>query len=152
LTPGEETEPGESAANNRLHAMLLIRRGRPEDRPQAIALFEPLVQDPRTSQPTDHLLLAQLYEAEGKLSEARQQLHELVSSQTDPPATQLAIYVDFLLRNKMTEGAAETWLKKLEQADPENWISAALRARWLHSQQRDAEIEPLVEQAAHRGM
>ena len=47
---------------------------------------------------------------------------------------------------------AEPSIQKYEQAAPDSWIGTSLRARWLASQQRTAEIEPLVERAAERGL
>ncbi len=150
LDSSAETDAGEAAADNRVRALLLTRRGRADDRPQAIALLLPLVDNPRVSQPADRLLLAQLQEAEGNLAEARRQL-EMLLTQPQSSTGPLAIYVDFLLRNQLAD-EAETWLKKLEAAAPDEWLTTVLRADWLARQKRTAEIESLVERAAIKGI
>ena len=89
LTPQDSADPDEAAVDNRLRAVLLMSRGRAEDRPQAIALLSKVVGNPRVSQPADRVLLAQLQEAEGNLKEARDQLEGVDSQSRTSAASDL---------------------------------------------------------------
>ena len=92
------------------------------------------------------LLLAKIYEVEGKLPEARERLLELVSSPAVTPPY-LIIYVDTLLRHGLPD-EVEPWLTKLEAVAPESLDVMKLRAQWLYQRKLNNEIEPLIEKLA----
>jgi cellulose synthase operon protein C len=148
LSTTDERDIGETSANNRLRALLLIRRGRPDDRPEAIRMLSGLVGIPEQAQPADRMLLVQLYQAEGLTDLAGDQLRVLADQAKAPPA-QIAMYAEFLLKNGKADDA-KVWIDKLQQAWPGNWIGISLEAQWLHAQKRDAEVKPLIEESAKR--
>ena len=144
LSVDERNEP----LNQSLRAAILAQRGGRDNLEKAQQIAEKLVSDSKGTEARDLLLLATIYEAEGKLPEARERLLELVTRPTVPSAY-LVKYIDMLLRHDLS-GEVEPWLKKLEAAAPETMDAMALRLRWLHSQGRSKEIEPLVENLAEK--
>jgi tetratricopeptide (TPR) repeat protein len=126
----------------RLQAKLLMRRGRLEDLRQAQEVLERITQDGSKALPEDRLQLARLYEMDGRLQRAREQLLTLISGK-DPQPTHVAIYVDLLLRRQSASDATR-WLELLETREPLSPRTLSLRGRWLHQQGKNEEIEPLV--------
>lgn len=143
LLEGTGSEVDHAAHNQRFRAVLLAERGGVENRKKARQILEAMLEDVATATPGDRLLLARLYDEDGMLQAAREQLL-LLSSSSAPRPAHLARYVDFLLRHEMA-GEAEIWLKKLETNHGEDYQSIALRGRWLSAMKRGTEIEPLVE-------
>jgi tetratricopeptide (TPR) repeat protein len=140
----EQADEDRAAAqiDRRLQAVLLLRRGGSQNREAAKEILQQLSVDPQTAMPLDRLLLAQIEENEGRPEEARKQ-YRLLTDRANPPASHLAAYVRFLLRHG-PKAEAESRLKELEAASPDTMGTMALRAQAMFSQQRTAEIVPLV--------
>jgi len=117
--------------DERLQAMLLLRRGGLDNRAKAKQLLEKLVANPKTAAPGDRLALAQIYEAEGKPLAARDQMLALVGRE-NPHPSHLAAYIAMLLRHKALDDA-QPWLQRLEAAAPDAVEPVALRASWLRA-------------------
>jgi tetratricopeptide (TPR) repeat protein len=145
--------------DQRLHAMLLMRRGGTQYRRHAQELLEALAGDARQAKPIDHLLLARIYEAQAKLAEtrgdqktaegslaaAREQLKSLVNA--DRPAPEyLAAYIDNLLRAGRVADAGGR-LDELAKLEPEtsNVRTLALRLRWLNEQNQKEQVRRLID-------
>jgi tetratricopeptide (TPR) repeat protein len=137
-----------SSLDQHLQAMLLARRGGKDNLRKARQLLERLIADSRKVEPGHRLLLARLYEAEGRLFSARQQYIALVG-RAEPSVGHLALYIDLLLRHDLLDEAV-AWLHRLEEIAPDSLATVSLRTRWLHGQGRTSEIEPLVEQLADK--
>jgi tetratricopeptide (TPR) repeat protein len=135
-----------SADEQRVQAGLLANRGGKENLLRAQRILEGLIADSRESIPDDNVLLAQLLEAEGKTTLARQQFLAAVNRVAASPG-HLAKYVEFLLRQDMGAEAAP-WIDRLRQQLPDDLGVHGLYAQWLHNQRRDSEIEPAIEAAA----
>jgi exosortase len=150
-----ESSPDEKHLNQRLLAALLARRGNRKD---AMQLLEELVKDPRVSTDTDLLLLARLYVDEGRscqdenertsaLRTARRHFITL-AARADAKPEHVLTYVDYLLDSNSFDEAAP-WVDKLEELSAGNangmltWLN--VKARWLKSQGRISEIEPLIQ-------
>jgi len=125
-----ETGGRQSPADRRLQAALLVRRGREEDRRNAISILEGLVQIPQQAQPRDRVQLASLYEAENRVQPAYEQLWA-VAREEDASPIHLAAFVEFLQRNAEEQpqftSRAESILERLE-SQPTSAVSA-LRLR-----------------------
>jgi tetratricopeptide (TPR) repeat protein len=135
-----------SALDRRMEARVMLGRQGTENVAKARQILEALVADPGARTASDRLLLARVYETEGKpesLKLARQQYAALVDV-AKPVASHLASYAGFLLRHKLLDEAGAS-IDKLQQADPDALGTIQLRIRWLHARGRTAEIEPLVE-------
>lgn len=130
-------------------ARILVQRGGVDEVREAAELLAHLVRDSADVQPEDRLMLAWLYTQLGEWAKARDEYREL-ATQPEPSTSHLAAYLNYLLdQNYLTE--AGSYLTLYEKADPEGSVALELRSRWLHLQDRDAEIPPLVEQfVAHR--
>ncbi|MHC4177966.1 MAG: tetratricopeptide repeat protein, partial [Planctomycetota bacterium] len=137
-----------SSLDQHLQAVLLARRGGKDNLRKARQLLERLIADSRKVEPGHRLLLARLYEAEGRLLAARQQYIALVG-RADPSASHLALYIDLLLRHDLLDKAVG-WLEKLEEMAPDDLATVSLRTRWLHGKGQTDKIEPLVEQLADK--
>lgn len=141
-------EPGESLANQRLQAMLLMRRGGAANLRKARELFERMLAEPGRAQNGDRILLARIFEAERDFTGAGQQ-YRLLASQAKREPLHLGLYVDFLLRQQQVEEAA-SWLAQLESQSPDAAETVGLRARLLAAQGRGDEIEAYVEPLADK--
>ncbi|HVX15446.1 MAG TPA: tetratricopeptide repeat protein [Pirellulales bacterium] len=138
-------------ADQRLRAVLLLRRGGSRSRKQAQQVLESLVVS-RSIAPLDRLLLSRLYEAQGEIEKAREQLESLVQ-QGQPDPAHLAAYADHLLRNAGKGRTSSPTrlpqiLDQLASLEPEkkNFRTLSLRARWLQLIERGAEVPALVDQ------
>lgn len=140
--------PETDASDRRLRAAILVRRGRTEDRKEAEKLLTTLVDDPRSGLASDRILLSKLYEIDGLEIAAREQLQALVN-RAQPDLSELAVYVDFLLRHGLAD-EAERWIQRCDETTPGSFTAIALQARWLNSQHRSAEIQSLVESGVSR--
>ncbi|HVA45510.1 MAG TPA: tetratricopeptide repeat protein [Pirellulales bacterium] len=132
-------------ADKRLHAILLLKRGGTDYRQHAQQLLEALAGDSKRAAPIDRLLLARLYEAQGKMAEAREQLKLLVNIERPAPE-HLAAYIDNLLRSGRSAEAAGR-LDELARTEPEtsSLRTLSLRVRWLKDQDRATDIGPRIE-------
>ena len=132
-------------SDRRLQALFLLRRGGAAARRRARRILESLVNANGTSNETDRLLLARLYEMDGDAVAAREQLRELAGRDA-ASADQLAAYIDFSLRTGQAAAAGET-LERLARLEPENevWRTVSLRARWLKAVGDASRIAGLVQ-------
>jgi exosortase len=145
-----------SLGDKRLEAILLARTGNATDHQRATELLEGFVQIPQQAVRQDRLLLATLYETDGRLMPAYEQLLAL-SRQDDATAADLIRYAEFLLRNVGEQPQfadyAEPVLARLEQ-DSLNRVSAVrLRlaaATKLRPTQRAAKSRQIIDQSARR--
>ena len=129
--------------NQRLQALFLIRRGGEENCNEAQRILEELVGQAKASLDVDHLLLAQVYEVQGKLAAATGQYTSVVERATPDPRY-VALYIDFLIRNDdLTRADAK--LKGLESLVADDLRVMTLRARWLQKMGRVDEVEALIE-------
>jgi predicted Zn-dependent protease len=97
-------------------AKATVWAARPEHRQDAIRLFEESVRQ-QALRSDEQFRLAQLYEAEGDLSRAREQLLDLISTERANPGY-LAYYTRFLLRQGEVH-EAKLWLGRLEKLQPD---------------------------------
>ncbi len=134
---GEETD-------QRFQALLLSRRGGSRNVEKARRILERLP-DPTSG---DRLLLAQLYETEGKLQSADGVYLTLCTDSNARPEY-FASYIDFLLRHDDPQ-KAQGWLSRLEQQEPESFRYLGLKARWLNDMEKSSEVEPLIEPLAEK--
>jgi Flp pilus assembly protein TadD len=154
LVSGSLTDPREERLRQTLQALLYATRGGKKNLEQARAIVEKLVSDPKQASAEETLLLARIYELEGKVEEAKTRLQTLVEASPNPPAGQVVAYVELLLRQEPPQdeelrktflAETERWVKKLQTLAPDKPQSIALMARWLKNRDRSAEIEPLIE-------
>lgn len=151
-----------SHLDRRLQALLLARRGGKENLAKAREMVNKLIADPKTGADGDRLLLAQLYEVEGRLCaeegkpaaakdhfQAAEREYLTLVSRADPAASNLAAYVESLLRRNAPAKAAP-WMEKLEKSAPDSPAVVGLQVRCLQAQGRTAEIERLLEGFAER--
>ncbi len=136
-------------SDRHLEAALLAQRGGPENLARSQQILEELLadSDPMASR-SDRLMLALVREAQGNRELARKEYLELTNTASPRPGD-VAAYVDFLLRHDEKEEAGR-WLDKLEQLNANSVATLGLRVRWLHAENRDSEIEPLLEKTAER--
>ena len=121
------TSPREAAPEDlRLHAALLIRRNRADDRRTARELLEALAETPTAMRPADRIMLAQLYAAEGRDTAARQQFLAAIEQPAVRPG-ELAAYIGFLLDRGRTEEVGQ-WIEKLQSIAPDSLATVRLRA------------------------
>jgi tetratricopeptide (TPR) repeat protein len=144
-SPGAAGDPA-SLFDRFAQARLMVGRGGTENLAKAAGICQKLLDDGKQPLPAARLLLAQIRERQNNLAEARKQ-YKLLVDQDHPAPIQLAVYVDFLLRNGPA-AEADQGIKQLEKLAPEKLGTAEFRARWLCDQKRTAEIEPLVEGVA----
>jgi exosortase len=145
-----------SLGDKRLEAILLARTGTAADRQRATELLEAFVQIPQQAARQDRLLLASLYETEGRLMPAYEQLLAL-SRQDDATAADLVRYAEFLLRNVGEQPQfadyAEPVLTRLEQDSLNRASAVRLRlaaASKLPASQRSAKARQIIDRAAKR--
>jgi tetratricopeptide (TPR) repeat protein len=112
-------------------AKALVLAMRPRGRKSAIKTLEESFSRLRPA-PAEEFLLAQLYEADGKLENAKASLFGLVSKNGSNP-DYLAYYIRFLLRHEGKEGAAQArvWLKRFEKLERDTFRAVELEARVL---------------------
>jgi tetratricopeptide (TPR) repeat protein len=132
-----------SVNNLRLKARLLARRGGDERRREARELIELVRTINGELEDSDRVLLAQLYEAEGRSRDAEREMLALVNH-ADATPEQLVAHIHLLIRRQEL-GQAEQWLDRLEEVAPNSAKAIELRALWLHQLRRDQEVVALVE-------
>jgi len=140
-----ESEPSTAAGAPRelgLKAQLLLRRGLNNDRAKGQRMLEELVALEQASD-ADRQSLITLYEADGQARKSEEQALALASRKSAHP-DHLARYIELLLAHHR---AAEvpTWLDKLAQVAPESWVTLNLRAQFLATEGKTADIETMIE-------
>jgi Tfp pilus assembly protein PilF len=132
-------------SDQRLKALLLLRRGGETSRRRALQILEGLVRAGSTPSDIDRLLLARLYETAGEIEAAGEQLRSLTSRDA-PAAGHLAAYVNFLLRTNQASEATLA-LERLAKLEPENemWRTVTLRARWLKALGNAPQVPDVVQ-------
>ncbi len=155
LTPLEEAQPEDSVSRTlvrRYQAAILASRGNRADRQKAIGLLEAIVTD-KMDAPTDRLLLAQLYEANGQWPRARQQLAGLLKRSDGNTPPNLVAFIAALLRHDEVDEAA-TALEPLEKfrGAADTLAVVSLKAQVRHRQGKKEEaVRLLTEHAAKNG-
>lgn len=124
LLTSQAQDSSNSAGDNRLHAVLLARRGGAANLAQAQLLLEQLVSKSIQSLPIDRLLLAQVYERQAltpldektkakKLELARREL-EALASRAEPDWTHFAAAIEFFDRQRQPADCRH-WLGRFQQ-------------------------------------
>ncbi|MCA9197890.1 MAG: tetratricopeptide repeat protein, partial [Planctomycetales bacterium] len=134
-----------STADQRLKAVLLIRRGGREDLAKARQILAELVTQ-SFAQAEDHILFARLLETQGDIDLASEQ-YQLVCNDAQATVRHLGMYVAFLLRQG-NASEATNWLNRLESAAPPSVGVIQLNAKWLRLQGQEDRIETLVDSFA----
>lgn len=143
--------------DQRLQAVLLVQRKNP-DLARAQQLLEDLINNRRTGEDGDYLLLARVLtgqsqtltgeERDAKVDAACKQ-YETLCTRPRPKPAHLVFYISFLLDHQRWAGA-DGVLQRLEELAGDDVRTVLLRARWLAKQDRRGEVVPLVEAAAQR--
>lgn len=137
-------------ADQRLKAILLLRRGGVKFRERARQVLESLVSSANSAATIDRLLLARLYEAQGQWSKAREQLEFLVQRDRPEPA-HLAAFADHLLRTSQKQPStlkkAAELIDRLAALEPEttHFRTLNLRVRLLAEQGETEQAASMVE-------
>jgi len=133
---------GPSVEDQRMKAMLLASHPARTRRQEAIQILETVFPGRSSLEPEDRFVLARLHMGEGDWAQAAQQLKRLVD-RPNPDPRYVAAYVEVLL-NQDEIAQAESWLEKLEQAAPEQYSTAGLRAEaWFQRGRLDEAINVL---------
>ena len=156
------TDENVLSLDQRLQALLLIRRAGRENLEKATELLEGLALQVKEPADSDRLLLIQVYQADidrlegegdadgaAKKLQAAQAQYDALVGRANPNPAHLASYAEFLIRNNQA-GAASGYIDQLDKLSPDNLGAAQLRARCLQSQNRTEEIKPLVEELAKK--
>jgi cellulose synthase operon protein C len=135
----------ESTDEIRARAKVLALRDNRDARRAAIRACQSIV-DRQSPSADDRFLLFRLYEADGNLSKAREQLQSLLATNGEIPLY-LADNTMILLRQGATD-EAQSWFEKLEKLEPKAFRTIDLKARILKARGRAAEAVPLLEALA----
>ena len=128
--------------DQRLKALVLLRRGGTEGRERARRLLEDLAAREQAL-PSDRLLLAGILEGDGHFRLADKQMF-IVASRDDAPPSHLVTYIEMMLRNERNEEIGP-WMERLIKAAP-NWFpTLSVRTRWLSATKRSDEAAALIE-------
>jgi len=132
-------------SDQRLKALMLLRRGGADARGRARRILEGLSKNASTPAEIDRLLLAQLYEAEGDIAAAGEQWQALTQHDARS-SNHWAAFADFLLRTGQIAEAAVA-LEQLSALEPEDhaWRTVSLRARWHKGRGETSQITALVQ-------
>jgi predicted Zn-dependent protease len=141
-----EDDEKPSLQDQRLRASLLAVRQNRSNRRQAIAILEDIVRQ-RNATPEDRLLLARLFEADGKWPQAYQQYQLLVGQPGGDNPEFLARYSQSLLRRGMTD-EAQTIINQLARTDSNRLLARELKARLMHKQGKTDEAVALLKELA----
>jgi tetratricopeptide (TPR) repeat protein len=138
----DRTDPDQQ----RIEVLLLLSRGGAEGRQQARQILESLAALPQST-PFDRLMLARLYTAQGDADAAGKQLNVLIGQENPQPATLVAYLEHLFAQSRGSEAAAARYLDQLAKVEPESnsGRTMSLRARWLKANNKQDQIQPLVE-------
>lgn len=118
----------------RLEALLLANRGNSKDRKQAIEHMERLVQLPNHVNADDKVRLALLYEQDGRILPAYEQLTS-VAYQKDATIAQRVVFAEFLYRqseaNPQFLNEADRILAELNSLEDGRFAALRTRLAWL---------------------
>ena len=123
LAPGDP-----SAEDLRTLATFLSFDPRREKKQEAVKVMLSLINREELSLPEDRFKLAELCRLLGDMPRYREQMRAVLAKSGNEPRY-LAAYVSTLLQQNDSD--AEIWLQKLEQAAPDNFGTARLRAESL---------------------
>jgi tetratricopeptide (TPR) repeat protein len=141
LLDQEPPKTGNSPEALRVRAAVLATR--PGRRPKAIELFEGLYQQSLLTV-EEQFLLAELYEAEGDWSKARERMQSVFAAHRGEPRY-VVPYMRSLLRHKETS-EVKLWLDRPEVRRYQTFEMLALKARLLAAQgQADAAVALVTE-------
>ena len=122
----------DKSADQRLNAILLLRRGGNEDLAEAEKILRELVSERGHSNIDDNQLLAAILEHRGDIDGATAEYETILASEF-ATSRHTASYVSMLLRAKQIE-KANVLLVKLEEQAPNSLLTVRLRAEWLLAQ------------------
>lgn len=137
---------GVGAEDERARAILLAQR--PSDRKASIAALEDSFARVKPS-PSEEFLLAQLYDADRNWPKANVRLLNLLTEKHGDNPVFLAYYVNALLLHEQL-GEVPTWLRKLEEVDPNGPRTIELKIRVLQKQGRGDEAATLATDYARK--
>jgi tetratricopeptide (TPR) repeat protein len=152
LLSAKSNDPEEGRMYQELTALIYASRGGKKNLEQARTILEKLVADGRQARAEDFFLLAKIFEAEGNVDQAREQLSRMVRM-PHPTPVQLAAYLKFLLEsgtlresetNEQYQAEIERWLNKL-RATTDGPQTIAIYVKYLSKFGRQAEIKPYIE-------
>jgi tetratricopeptide (TPR) repeat protein len=134
----EQADAGAAAAveDLRTRAQVLALQVDQASRSQAIRILEQIIDQKAAGTPDDRFLLAQLYEAAGQWSRARQRMLGLLAENGDNPVY-LVRFIGWLLVPEPGRGhdpdpqAARPWIDRLAKLAPDAIQTAEARARSL---------------------
>jgi len=132
----------------RAEALLLSAHPQRKKRIEGRQLLEKVVNEYSAATPEDRFILAQLYMADGDISNAARHMRTLLASHGNEPRY-VRRYVTFLLDQSQTS-EAEIWLGQLEKLVPDDMNVVALRARLWTMQGRSDEALKLLEDFANQ--
>jgi len=146
----EKFTDNERGVGMRFRAWLLNKIGGEENLIEARRIYEDLVADAKSVTESDRVALATLYEREGKAAKARSQYVALVAKD-EPPASYVAMYAEFLLRNDFIDEGTK-WLKKLEELEPDSLLAATIVTKWLHGAGHSERVKSVLDQHVKRAL
>ncbi|MGB9689056.1 tetratricopeptide repeat protein [Thermogutta sp.] len=132
----------------RAEALLLSAHPQRKKRVEGRELLEKVVNEYSGATPEDRFILAQLYMADGDISNAARHMRTLLASHGNEPRY-VRRYVTFLLDQSQTS-EAEIWLGQLEKLVPNDMSVVALRARLWTMQGRYEDALKLLEDFANQ--
>ncbi|MBC7352518.1 MAG: tetratricopeptide repeat protein, partial [Thermogutta sp.] len=132
----------------RAEALLLSAHPQRKKRIEGRELLEKVVNEYSGATPEDRFILAQLYMADGDISNAARHMRTLLASHGNEPRY-VRRYVTFLLDQSQT-AEAEVWLGQLEKLVPNDMSVVALRARLWTMQGRYDDALKLLEDFANQ--
>jgi len=132
----------------RAEALLLSAHPQRKKRIEGRELLEKVVNEYSGATPEDRFILAQLYMADGDISNAARHMRTLLASHGNEPRY-VRRYVTFLLDQSQT-AEAEVWLGQLEKLVPDDMSVVALRARLWTMQGRYDDALKLLEDFANK--
>ena len=133
--------------DQRLRAVAFAQRGALAE---AQRVLEEMAQSGAEPTTDDRLLLARLYELEGKISAAREQ-HLSLAHSADVKPLHLAVLIQFLIRHHQS-GEAAPWLDELDRRAPDTWLAVSCRSRLWSSEERNADARELLDGYLERNL
>lgn len=140
-TPGATGMPnGSNLDDLRTRAQVLALQPNRLRRQEAINILNQIVAADRP-RADDLFLLAQLHEANGNWDESRKTMRKLLDAAPEP--NYLAAFARSLLRHESLVEAKD-FLNRLERVAADSALTAEIKARVLHAEEKDAEATKIV--------
>lgn len=138
----------DKSADQRLNAILLLRRGADKDLADAEKILRELVSQRGHTNIDDNQLLAAILEHRGDFEAAAAEYDTILKSDF-ATSRHTASYISMLLRAKQIE-KANVLLVKLEEQAPNSLLTVRLRAEWLLAQGLRHRIRPFIDTFAKK--